>query len=81
MCSAQDLRDPGEVGFGPDRVERHRFLGPDVGWCRCHSQQHRGVRPGKNAVIQEILTAAGLTDNERKIIDAAQVPSREEVPR
>lgn len=36
---------------------------------------------GKNAVIQEILAAAGLTDDERRVINAAQVPSREEVPR
>lgn len=36
---------------------------------------------GKNAMIQEILAAAGLTDVERGVIDAAQVPSREEVPR
>ena len=36
---------------------------------------------GKNAVIQEILAAAGLTEDERRSIDSAQVPSREEVPR
>jgi GrpB-like predicted nucleotidyltransferase (UPF0157 family) len=36
---------------------------------------------GKNAVIQEILTAAGLTEDERKVIDAAQIPTHEEVPR
>lgn len=36
---------------------------------------------GKNTVIQEILAAAGLTEDERKVIDAAQVPSHEEVPR
>lgn len=36
---------------------------------------------GKSAVIQEILAAAGFTDDERRVIDAAQVPSREEVPR
>jgi GrpB-like predicted nucleotidyltransferase (UPF0157 family) len=36
---------------------------------------------GKNAVIQEILAAAGLTDDERAIIDANQVPSHEEFPR
>jgi GrpB-like predicted nucleotidyltransferase (UPF0157 family) len=36
---------------------------------------------GKNAVIQEILTAAGLTDAERAAIDANQVPSLDEVPR
>ncbi len=36
---------------------------------------------GKNAVIQEILAVAGLTGDERRLIDAAQVPSREEVPR
>lgn len=31
---------------------------------------------GKNAVIQEILAAAGLTDDERRVIDA-QVAFRE----
>lgn len=36
---------------------------------------------GKNAVIQEILAAAGLTDDERAVIDANQVPSHEEFPR
>jgi GrpB-like predicted nucleotidyltransferase (UPF0157 family) len=36
---------------------------------------------GKNAVIQEILAAAGLTDAERASIDANQVPSLDEVPR
>lgn len=36
---------------------------------------------GKNAGIQEILAAAGLTKDERKVIDSAQVPSHEEVPR
>lgn len=36
---------------------------------------------GKNAVIQEILAAAGLADVERRVIDAGQVPSRKEVPR
>jgi hypothetical protein len=27
------------------------------------------------------LTAAGLTEDERKVIDAAQIPTHEEVPR
>lgn len=36
---------------------------------------------GKNAVVQEILAAAGLDDAERGTIDAAQVPTRQEVPR
>jgi len=36
---------------------------------------------GKNAVVQQILEAAGLTDDERRVIDAAQVPLREDVPR
>ena len=36
---------------------------------------------GKNAVIQQILAAAGLSDDERRVIDAAQIPTREEVPR
>lgn len=35
----------------------------------------------KNAMVQQILAAAGLTDAERASIDANQVPSHEEVPR
>ena len=35
----------------------------------------------KNAMVQQILTAAGLTDAERASIDANQVPSHDEVPR
>jgi GrpB-like predicted nucleotidyltransferase (UPF0157 family) len=36
---------------------------------------------GKNAVIQQILAAAGLTEAERAAIDANQVPSHDEIPR
>jgi GrpB-like predicted nucleotidyltransferase (UPF0157 family) len=36
---------------------------------------------GKNAMVQRILTAAGLTGAERASIDANQVPSHDEVPR
>jgi len=36
---------------------------------------------GKNAMVQRILAAAGLTDAERASIDANQVPSHDEVPR
>jgi GrpB-like predicted nucleotidyltransferase (UPF0157 family) len=36
---------------------------------------------GKNAMIQQILAAAGLSDAERAAIDAVQVPSHDEVPR
>ena len=35
----------------------------------------------KNAVVQQILAAAGLTDAERASIDANQLPSHDEVPR
>ena len=35
----------------------------------------------KNAIVQQILAAAGLTDAERASIDANQVPSHDEVPR
>jgi GrpB-like predicted nucleotidyltransferase (UPF0157 family) len=31
---------------------------------------------GKNTVIQQILTAASLTDHERRVLGAAQVPTR-----
>ncbi len=36
---------------------------------------------GKNAIVQRLLAAAGLTDAERASIDANQVPSHDEVPR
>jgi hypothetical protein len=36
---------------------------------------------GKNALIQEILATAGLTDAERASINAYQVPTGNEVPR
>jgi GrpB-like predicted nucleotidyltransferase (UPF0157 family) len=36
---------------------------------------------GKNAMMQRILAAAGLTDAKRASIDANQVPSHDEVPR
>jgi GrpB-like predicted nucleotidyltransferase (UPF0157 family) len=36
---------------------------------------------GKNAMVQQILAAAGLTEAERASIDANQVPSHEEIPR
>jgi len=36
---------------------------------------------GKNAMVQQLLAAAGLTDAERASIDANQVPSHEDVPR
>ena len=34
----------------------------------------------KNAVIQDVLAAAGLTEDERRVIDAAQVSQRREAP-
>ena len=36
---------------------------------------------GKNAIVQQILAAAELTEAERASIDANQVPSHDEVPR
>ncbi len=36
---------------------------------------------GKNAMVQRILAAAGLTQDERASINANQVPSHAEVPR
>jgi hypothetical protein len=35
----------------------------------------------KNAMVQKILAAAGLTGAERAAIDANPVPPRDEVPR
>lgn len=36
---------------------------------------------GKNAMVQRILAAAGLTEQDRASIDASQVPSHKELPR
>lgn len=36
---------------------------------------------GKNAIVQRILEAAGLTDAERAAVDANQVPSHTQLPR
>ena len=36
---------------------------------------------GKNAIIQRILAAAGITEAERAAIDANQVPSHAQLPR
>jgi GrpB-like predicted nucleotidyltransferase (UPF0157 family) len=36
---------------------------------------------GKNSMIQQILAAAGLTDEERASINGNQVPSHTELPR
>ncbi len=36
---------------------------------------------GKNGMVQQILTAAGLTERERASIDGNQVPSDDELPR
>jgi GrpB-like predicted nucleotidyltransferase (UPF0157 family) len=36
---------------------------------------------GKNAMVQQILAAAGLSDAERASIHASQVPSHDEIPR
>ena len=35
----------------------------------------------KNAMVQRILAAGGLTEGERASINANQVPSRDEFPR
>ena len=36
---------------------------------------------GKNTVIQQILAAAGVTDHERRVIDAAQAPTPDDPSR
>ena len=36
---------------------------------------------GKNATVQRILAAAGISDQERAMINANDVPSHEELPR
>lgn len=62
----------------PDLRDRYGQLKARVGAAAANLEDYG---KGKNALIQEILAAAGLTDAERTAIDAAQVPSHDDVPR
>jgi GrpB-like predicted nucleotidyltransferase (UPF0157 family) len=62
----------------PDLRNQYGAMKKDVGATVDSIEQYG---QGKNAMIQQILAAAGLSDDERRIIDAAQIPTRDEVPR
>lgn len=61
-----------------DLRDRYGAVKKDVG---ATAESLEAYGQGKNAVIQQILAAAGLSDEERRIIDGAQIPTRNEVPR
>jgi GrpB-like predicted nucleotidyltransferase (UPF0157 family) len=62
----------------PELRDRYGILKKRVGLI-ANSIEEYGQ--GKNALIQEILATAGLTDAERASINAYQVPTGNEVPR
>lgn len=62
----------------PTLRDRYGAMKKNVG-TTAHSIEEYGQ--GKNAMIQQLLAAAGLSDAERRIIDAAQIPTRDDVPR
>lgn len=62
----------------PDLRDRYSAVKKAVG-ATAESIEMYGQ--GKNAIIQEVLAAAGLSEEERRIIDSAQIPTRDEVPR
>ncbi len=55
----------------PDLRDRYGALKKRVGELAADLENYGR---GKNALVQEILTAAGLTEAERRAIDSAQVP-------
>jgi GrpB-like predicted nucleotidyltransferase (UPF0157 family) len=62
----------------PDLRDRYAAVKKQVGsWAADIDEYGRG----KNAMVQQILAAAGLTDAERASIDGDQVPSPDEAPR
>jgi GrpB-like predicted nucleotidyltransferase (UPF0157 family) len=62
----------------PDLREQYAAVKRRVGATAANIDEYG---QGKNAMIQRILAAAGLTDAERASIDANQVPSHDELPR
>lgn len=62
----------------PELRDRYGMLKKRIGASAANIEEYGR---GKNAMLQEILQAAGLTDSERTSIDAAQIPTREDVPR
>jgi GrpB-like predicted nucleotidyltransferase (UPF0157 family) len=62
----------------PDLRMRYAAVKRQVGAAAANIDEYGR---GKNAVLQQILAAAGLTDEERASIDANKVPPHDEVPR
>jgi GrpB-like predicted nucleotidyltransferase (UPF0157 family) len=62
----------------PELRDRYGALKKQVGLTAGSIEEYG---QGKNALVQEILAAAGLTDAERATIDAYQIPTCDEVPR
>ena len=62
----------------PELRDRYGAVKKDVGAV---ADSIESYGQGKNAMIQQILAAAGLSDEERQIIDDAQIPTRNDVPR
>jgi GrpB-like predicted nucleotidyltransferase (UPF0157 family) len=62
----------------PDLRDRYAAVKQQVGAVAADIDAYG---QGKTAMIQQILTAAGLTDAERASINGNQVPSHTEVPR
>ncbi|MEV0622999.1 GrpB family protein [Nonomuraea sp. NPDC050404] len=62
----------------PELRERYAEVKRRVGATAANREDYGR---GKNAMVQAILAAAGLTEAERASIDGNQVPSQDEVPR
>jgi GrpB-like predicted nucleotidyltransferase (UPF0157 family) len=62
----------------PDLRERYAAVKREVGAAAANIDDYAR---GKNAMVQQILAAAGMTEAERASIDANQVPPHEEIPR
>jgi GrpB-like predicted nucleotidyltransferase (UPF0157 family) len=62
----------------PELRDRYAAVKKDVGAAAADIDDYGR---GKNAIIQQILAAAGLTDAEGAAINGNQVPSHTEFPR
>jgi GrpB-like predicted nucleotidyltransferase (UPF0157 family) len=62
----------------PDLREQYAAVKRQAGAAAANIDEYGRA---KNAMVQRILAAAGLTEAERAAIDAKQVPSHAEFPR
>ena len=62
----------------PDLREEYAAVKRMVGATAANIDEYGA---GKNAMVQKILAAAGLSEAERSTIGSNNVPSHEEVPR